>query len=145
MNGHSIVLVDAGESDWKALTTAEGFAAAGHFVRVVMTGTAGAEIDAFSRPWLLRRLRAAGVVLLENRVLVEVLDMSVVVRDAWTSECEVLGDIDAVVTWWFGVSRDGLARELEDVGLTVHLAGDALAPRRAIDAMWDGFRIGNLV
>lgn len=145
VTGRRVVLVDAGESDWKALTGAEGLAAAGHLVRVVTTGAAGAEIDAFSRPPLLRRLRAAGVELLENRALVEVREGSVVVRHAWTSECEVLADVDAVVTSWFGVSRDGLAQQLEEAGAEVHLAGDALAPRRAIDAVWDGFRLGNLL
>lgn len=143
--GHRVVLVDAGESDWKALTAAEGLAAAGHHVRLVTTGPAGAEIDAFSRPPLLRRLHAAGVELWENRALVEVREASVVVRSAWSPDTEVLDDVDAVVTSWFGVSRDALARELEDVGVPVHVVGDALAPRRAIDAVWDGFRVGNLL
>lgn len=36
----------------------------------------------------------------------------------------------------------GLARELEDDAFDVAVIGDALAPRLAIHAIWDGFRVG---
>jgi 2,4-dienoyl-CoA reductase (NADPH2) len=41
------------------------------------------------------------------------------------------------------VADDALVQGLRDIdGLEVHAVGDCLAPRRAIDAIWDGFRIG---
>jgi 2,4-dienoyl-CoA reductase (NADPH2) len=48
-----------------------------------------------------------------------------------------------VVLSWYGVAEDALVQALRDIdGLDVHSVGDCLAPRRAIDAIWDGFRIG---
>jgi hypothetical protein len=135
----SIVLVDSGEADWKCLTTAENLVAAGHRVRVVTPVTAGAELDPFSRIPLMRRLRRAGVEFSESATLTAIEPGRVSVRDSWTGETEWL-DADGVVLAWFGVASDGLAGELEE--LDVHLVGDALAPRRAIDAIWDGFRVG---
>jgi dimethylglycine catabolism A len=145
VQGSRVVLVDCGEADWKALTTAERLADDGHEVLLVSPVPVGAEIDAFSRPPLLRRLRRAGVRFCEHRSLVAVEDAAVVLRESWTGEEERHG-ADAVVLAWYGVAQDGLFHELDaDGDLEVHLAGDSLAPRRAIDAIWDGERIGRLL
>jgi 2,4-dienoyl-CoA reductase (NADPH2) len=109
-------------------------------VRVVTPVTAGAELDPFSRIPLMRRLRRAGVEFRESATLTAIEPGRVSVRDNWTGDEEWLA-ADGVVLAWFGVAEDGLAGELED-DFEVHLAGDSLAPRRAIDAIWDGFRIG---
>ena len=141
--GGSVVIVDSGEADWKVLTTAERLAADGHSVRIVGPVPMGAEIDAFSRPPLLRRLRTAGVEFCEYRSVVAIDVGTVRLRDNHTG-AEYDLDADAVVFSWFGVARDGLFHELDAVpGIEVHAIGDCLAPRRAIDAIWDGFRIGN--
>jgi 2,4-dienoyl-CoA reductase-like NADH-dependent reductase (Old Yellow Enzyme family)/thioredoxin reductase len=140
VTGETVVLVDSGEADWKCLTTAESLAAAGHRVRVVTPVTAGAELDPFSRIPLMRRLRRAGVEFRESVALTAIEPGRVSVRDNWTGEEEWL-DADCVVVAWYGVARDDLAREL-DGDLEVHAVGDCLAPRRAIDAIWDGFRVG---
>jgi S-adenosylhomocysteine hydrolase len=67
----------------------------------------------------------------------------VVLREAWTGEQERVHGVDAVVTAWYGVAADGLFTALDGDGAPeVHAVGDCLAPRRAIDAIWDGFRIG---
>ena len=52
-------------------------------------------------------------------------------------------EADSVVLSWYGVAEDTLVHALRDIdGLEVHAVGDCLAPRRAIDAIWDGFRVG---
>jgi hypothetical protein len=141
VEGASVVVVDSGEADWKALTTAERLAEDGHQVRLVTPVTAGAEIDVISKTGLLRRLRTRGVTFLEYRSLVAVGDNHVVVREAFTGEEERLESVDAVVMSWFGIASDGLFHELDAAGLEAHLVGDCLAPRRAIDAIWDAFRV----
>jgi 2,4-dienoyl-CoA reductase-like NADH-dependent reductase (Old Yellow Enzyme family)/thioredoxin reductase len=142
VEGHKVVVVDSGEADWRCLTTAERLAADGHAVRIVSPVPVGAELDHFSRIPLIRRLRRAGVAFSESTTLCSIEPGSVTVRDSWTGEEELLA-ADAVVVAWFGVARDGLAHALEDDdGHDVHLVGDCLAPRRAIDAIWDGFRVG---
>ena len=51
--------------------------------------------------------------------------------------------IDAVVVSWFGVASTDLLDDLRAMErLDVRAVGDCLAPRRAIDAIWDGFRVG---
>ena len=139
--GETVAVVDSGEADWKCLTTAEKLVADGHRVKVITPVTAGAELDPFSRIPLMRRLRRAGVELHESKTLTAIEPGRVSVRDGWTGESDWL-DADAVVVAWYGIARDGLAGELGDAGFDVRLAGDALAPRRAIDAIWDGFRVG---
>ena len=142
VKGRRVLLLDCGEADWKALTTAENLASAGHEVTVSSPVSAGAEIDSFSRPPLLRRLARAGVVFLEHRSLVRIEPGRVVLRHGWSGEEECLEGIDSVVTAWYGVAEDELARELEAAGIEAVSIGDCLAPRRAIDAIWDGFRVG---
>lgn len=142
----SVVVVDCGEADWKSLTAAECLASRGHRVRVVTPGSAGAEIDPFSRGPLLRRLARAGVEILEHRSVLDVAPGTMRLRHAWSGGEERLSGVDGVVVSWYGVADDWLFHELDGRGtVEVHAAGDCVAPRRAIDAIWDGFRVGRVV
>jgi pyruvate/2-oxoglutarate dehydrogenase complex dihydrolipoamide dehydrogenase (E3) component len=141
VDGHRVLLVDGGEADWKALTTAENLAAAGHEVLLASPVSIGAEIDAFSRPPLLRRLAAAGVGFLENRSLLRIEPGAAVLRHGWSGAEERIEGLDAVVTAWYGVADDALFQDLSAAGVQCQAIGDCLAPRRAIDAIWDGFRV----
>jgi 2,4-dienoyl-CoA reductase (NADPH2) len=89
----------------------------------------------------MRRLMQAGLQLRENNRLVAIERDAVLVADSWSGAEERLA-ADTVVTAWYGVADDGLAGALIDAGHDVRVVGDALAPRRAIDAIWDGFRVG---
>lgn len=141
LRGDRVVLIDSGEADWKCLTTAENLLARGAQVTLVTPVTAGAEIDAFSRPPLMRRLMGAGLTLMENHRLVSVGADSVTVRSAWADDDVIIEEVTDVVTAWYGVAADELVAPLREAGYEVHTIGDALAPRRAIDAIWDGFRV----
>ncbi len=142
IRGRRVAVIDCGEADWKSLTTAERLLSLGNDVVLVTPVQAGAEIDAFSRPPLMRRLMGAGLELRESHRLVAITERDVVIAQTWTGGEEILRDVDVVVLAWYGVADDLLARELESSGRDVRVVGDALAPRRAIDAIWDGFRIG---
>jgi thioredoxin reductase len=143
VKGHHVAVVDCGEADWKSLTTAECLAARGHRVTVVSPAPAAAEIDAFSKPTLLRRLAAAKVDILEHRSLVSIQERNLTLVHGWSKQSETLPEVDAVVLSWYGVANDELRLTLEKAGFDVHLVGDCLAPRRAIDAIWDGYRLGS--
>lgn len=141
VKGKRVVLLDSGEADWRCLTTAEGLAADGHAVTLVTPVSIGTEIDAFSRPPLLRRLRRGGVRFVEYHTASAIHHDRVTVREGLTGgEHDI--PADAVVAAWFGKARDGLLHELMELGIDARAVGDCLAPRRAIDAIWDGFRIG---
>jgi 2,4-dienoyl-CoA reductase-like NADH-dependent reductase (Old Yellow Enzyme family)/thioredoxin reductase len=141
VTGPRVVVLDSGEADWKALTTAERLATDGHEVTLVSPVPVGAEIDAFSRPPLLRRLRRAGVRFVEYHSATAVHLDRVTIRESFTGE-EHDVPADAVVTAWYGQARNELFNQLAELGIEAHAVGDCLAPRRAIDAIWDGFRIG---
>ena len=142
VQGPRVVVVDSGESDWKCLTTAEGLAAAGHAVSIVSPVPIGTEMDTFSKPPMMRRLRAAGVQNIEYHSVTAIEPARVQVRENLSGETRWI-DADSVVLSWYGVADDSLFHQLRGIdGLEVHAVGDCLAPRRAIDAIWDGFRIG---
>jgi len=90
---------------------------------------------------MMRRLGAAKVRIRESHTVLSIEDGQVRSRDNWTGE-QVVDDADAVVAAWYGVASDALVGELAAQGIQVRAVGDALAPRRAIDAIWDGFRVG---
>lgn len=143
VTGQHVVVVDSGEADWKCLTTAEGLAAAGHQVTIVTPVPIGVEMDTFSKPPMMRRLRAAEVEFVEYHSLVAIEPGRVRIREGFTGDERWLDGVDAVVTAWYGVADNTLLSQLRAIdGLAVHGVGDCLAPRRAIDAMWDGFRVG---
>ena len=141
VTGLQVVVVDSGEADWKCLTTAEGLAAAGHRVCIVSPVSIGAEMDAFSKPPMMRRLRAAGVGFVEYHAVCAIEPGRLQVREGLTGDTRWI-PADAVVLAWYAVADDALVRHLRELpDLDVHAVGDCLAPRRAIDAIWDGFRI----
>lgn len=143
VTGESVAVVDCGEADWKCLTTAEGLAAAGHRVTIVSPVPVGAEMDVFSKPPLLRRLRAAGVDFVEGHTATAIEPGRLRIRESLTGQERWLSSIDTVVVSWFGVASTQLLDDLRAIeSLDVRAVGDCLAPRRAIDAIWDGFRVG---
>jgi len=140
--GPRVVVVDSGESDWKCLTTAEGLAAAGHAVSIVSPVPIGTEMDTFSKPPMMRRLRAAQVQNIEHHSVIAIEPGRLQIRENLGGDTRWI-QADSVVLSWYGVADDALVHALRDIdGLEVHAVGDCLAPRRAIDAIWDGFRIG---
>ena len=142
VQGPGVTVLDSGEADWKCLTTAENLAAAGHRVSIVTPVGIGAELDAFSKPPLLRRLRTNGVEFIEYHAATAIEPNRIRVREGLTGNERWLEEIDTVVTAWYGIAETSLLDTLRAVdGLIVHGIGDCLAPRRAIDAIWDGFRV----
>ena len=147
--GPRVVLADAGEAGWKVCTTAENLAAAGHAVTLVTPGSVGAAMDTFSRPPMLRRLRAAGVEFLEYHALRAVRSGAAEVTETLTGDVRTL-PADSVVGAAYGIADDALFGELlatcgDRPATEVHAVGDCLAPRQAIDAIWDAFRVARAI
>ncbi len=162
VTGGKVILADAGEANWKVCTTAENLAAAGCDVTLATPVPVGASMDAFSRPPMLRRLREAGVEFLEYHALAAVSPEGAAVRETLTGR-ECLIEADCVVGAAFGVANDGLFHELLPLAkngssgsgqsesgaseraeaFELHAVGDCLAPRQAIDAIWDAFRVAS--
>lgn len=63
---------------------------------------------------------------------------TVTLKDVYTQELSTLADIDAIVLVLGNTANDSLARELDGSGVEVHVVGDAHAPRRIFNAIWEG-------
>jgi hypothetical protein len=66
-------------------------------------------------------------------------------EDVSTGEWERLDGIDSVVAAVGGVAEDGLARELRGRVPDLRLVGDCVAPRTALEAIFEGHAAGRAV
>jgi 2,4-dienoyl-CoA reductase-like NADH-dependent reductase (Old Yellow Enzyme family) len=136
--GRRVVLLDD-VGDWRGTGTALALAEAGHEVTLVTSApviAAGLAHSAADGP-LRRRFMAAGGTALLN-----------VVIDRWTGDHAQLRFLlddtsfelaaDALVIAETAVAELALADELRAAGIVFELIGDAVAPRRASLAFYDG-------
>ncbi|HSA49004.1 MAG TPA: FAD-dependent oxidoreductase, partial [Yinghuangia sp.] len=135
---YRILIVDD-TGDRQAFVTAEYLVGRRHAVHVVsqypQLGHAFA--DGHDLPFAFGRLRRAGVTFTPNVEVAAIEEDTVTLADVFTGETSVLHDIDGVVLILGNAADDGLARELDGSGLDVHLVGDAQAPRRIFNAIWE--------
>ncbi len=140
--GRNVLVYDALGGRQAAVVT-EVLARSGHDVRfATWLGQACPDLAA-SRDWgktygMLRRL---GVRFTPDLELEAIEDRTVTLRDLYTREPRVEEDIDAVVLVLGAAAEDGLFHALaprRTEGLSLHLIGDALAPRRADAAIREG-------
>ena len=95
------------------------------------------------------RLRAAGVEFLEYHALRAVRPGAAEVTETLTGDVRTL-PADSVVGAAYGIADDALFGELlaacgDSSATEVHAVGDCLAPRQAIDAIWDAFRVARAI
>ncbi|MBI2917454.1 MAG: FAD-dependent oxidoreductase [Chloroflexi bacterium] len=120
--------------------TAEYLAERGHPVTVVRRGKEFAtHVGRSTRALLLARLRAKGVVLMPETECLEIRNGGVVVSRAGQRQ-EI--PADTVVLAMGARPRRELEFALRKQGVEVHLVGDCVAPRRLLDAIADGARVG---
>lgn len=135
---HRILIVDD-TGDRQPFVTGEYLAQRRHAVHVVsqypQLGHAFA--DSHDLPFAFGQLRRAGVTFTPNVEVSAIDDDTVTLTDVHTGEVSALPDIDGVVLILGNAANDGLARELQGTDLDVHLVGDAHAPRRLFNAIWD--------
>ena len=140
--GPGIVLLD-GMGGRQGAVVAEYLARLGHQVEfVTQLGQASPDLAA-SRDWgkvhgMLRRL---GVRFTVDSELVSIEGQTVHVRDIYTGERTLRTDVNDVVLVLGAAASDELFHALEPrraEGLHLQLIGDALAPRRASDAIREG-------
>jgi mycofactocin system FadH/OYE family oxidoreductase 2 len=143
--GDRVVLVDE-IHDWGGLGVAEYLAAKGKQVHVVSRLLhAGMDINPTSLGPLYGRLRKGGVELHAATVVTEILPDSVRTLDLFTNAKGAIGPIDTVVLAMGSRARNELARALKGRVSELHVVGDCLAPRRVLDAVYEGHLAGRAV
>ncbi len=122
------------------LESADYLAARGIKITLVeMLPQAGAEMDVLARNMLLNRLKKQGVEIhTQTKVTALAADSALVEQDGNATRLPLETVVMAV-----GVRAN---RELADIlknsGLDMRVIGDAVKPRKALEAIWEGFEVG---
>ena len=121
-----------------------------------LLANAGADVELMSRHLILGedlaqnlelgivfpRPAAAGVRLRPQEFIERIDGHTVEAYSIWGAERRVLEDIDHVVLAMLRTPVDDLYRELDEGPIEVHRIGDALAPRRPAEAIYEGEKLG---
>ena len=135
-----LVLDDDG--GWTAASVAETAARAGATVHLVTAaGTALWGVTEYSRMTAVERLRRLGVQLWTSaRATVD--HGAVHITSALVDAVTTVPDVTDVVALDPPAARDDLAAPLAEAGLSVHVIGDAVAPRTLLEAMTEAHVVG---
>ena len=93
-------------------------------------------------PFVMPRLEEAGVVRSTHTNVDKIENGTVHVRSVWGGQPRVIEGVETVVISMLRSPNDALFRALEGRVGTLHRVGDALAPRRPVQLMYDGEELG---
>jgi 2,4-dienoyl-CoA reductase-like NADH-dependent reductase (Old Yellow Enzyme family)/thioredoxin reductase len=122
------------------LETADFLAAQGKQVTVVeMLDDVGVDMDSLAKTMLTKRLKEQGVVIRTGTRIVRFADGAAIARTGNHETEFPFGTV--VMAVGMRASRE-LADALASEDLEIHVIGDAAEPRRALEAVYEGFDIG---
>jgi 2,4-dienoyl-CoA reductase-like NADH-dependent reductase (Old Yellow Enzyme family)/thioredoxin reductase len=137
------VLVVAGEHHMQALSTADFLAAKGCRVEVLTPALyAGAQLETGTLERIYQRLLSQGVVITPLTRVSAIEGQTVITTHVMTKQEDRRTGVDLVVWAYGGEATDTLYHAIKQQVDEVHLIGDAQAPRRLMDAILDGAKIG---
>jgi 2,4-dienoyl-CoA reductase-like NADH-dependent reductase (Old Yellow Enzyme family) len=93
-------------------------------------------------PIVMPRLEEVGVVFTPQTNVAEISNNSVHVTSAWGGRARSIEDVDTIVVSMLRSPVDGLYGALDGRVDTLRKVGDALAPRRPVQVMYDGEELG---
>jgi len=136
-----IVIMDEDGNYWAACVAEEMARRGARITYVTRFMEPLRELPEIARISTIRQLDKLGVEFLCNMFVERCEDGGVILRHYYNTDREQR--IDGVqYLAWIGAQRanDGIAAELRDKGVDVHLIGDAFAPRRLPNAIHEGYR-----
>ena len=140
--GKRVVIADW-KADWIGLGIAEKLAASGAEVTLAVNAAmAGESLQIYTRNHYVGRLHRMGVRIRTHLRLFGADEDAVYMQDVLTGEHQIIDGYDTLVTALGHASDDSLARSLADTPFDVKLIGDALAPRTAEEAVFEGLQAG---
>jgi dimethylglycine catabolism A len=139
--GRTVVVLDD-DGGWTAASVAETAALGGATVHLVTAaGTALWGVTEYSRMTVVERLRGLGVQLWTS-ARATFTRYTATITSALVDTTTTVPDVTDVVALDPPAARDDLAAPLADAGLTVHVIGDAVAPRTLLEAMAEAHAVG---
>lgn len=136
--GEKVVVLGGGLVGVEA---AELLAEQGKQVTIVeMLKSLAKDLGGARKYFVLNNLKKYGVRLLTNTRCQEITGHGVIVET--DGDIEELVGVDAVVVAVGYQAHNPLEEYLKKSGRAYHLIGDAQKPRRALDAIWEGTRVG---
>ena len=139
--GEKIVILGGGSV---GLETAHFLAAKGKNVTVLeATGRLGSDMGAIASFYLRRMLKDAGVEILRFAEVKMVENNEVLILR--NEKEERLKNLDAVILALGARSNDLLSGEIAGIVPEIHVIGDAQKPRKALEAIAEGFEAGRTV
>jgi 2,4-dienoyl-CoA reductase-like NADH-dependent reductase (Old Yellow Enzyme family) len=141
--GTSVLVFDL-SGEYLATGLADLLSASGVAVEMVTTqSVVGAYVHAsLDGAFVFPRLARAGVRFTPQHAVAEIRRDEVDVVGIWGGPVATRTEVDTVVLALLRTPSDAIAGELEQLGCPVRRIGDALAPRRTADAIYDGERAG---
>ena len=129
--------------DWAGCGIAERLAAEGAHVRLAVNHhCAAANIQTYIRFENIARLHKAGVEVHPWLRLYGGDGRTAYFIHTPSREAVVMEDVDTIVLNTPNLQEDGLASVLDDLGIDYHVVGDALSPRTAEEAVYEGMQAG---
>jgi hypothetical protein len=93
-------------------------------------------------PFLFGRLAKANVRITAQEIIDRIEGDRVEIRGIWDGRVRTVAGVDTVVVAVSRVPNDGLYEELKDSFKGVRRVGDALAPRRTAEVIYEGEKVG---
>ncbi len=140
--GARVVIYDW-HGDWTGAGIAERLAAEGVHVRLAVNAMcAAANIQTYIRFEVIARLHKLGVEVHPWLRLYGADGNTAYFIHTPSREAVVMEGVDTIVLNTPNLQEDGLVTVLERLGIEHHLIGDALSPRTAEEAVYEGMRAG---
>jgi mycofactocin system FadH/OYE family oxidoreductase 2 len=143
--GDRVALIEA-DGNWQGVATAEHLADLGKVVTLI-TGSAGygGRITIYSMLAVRQRFRDKGIGVRPLRAVRAVEGGTLLLEDVSTGDIERLEDIDTIIAAAGGIAEDGLSHELRGRVPDLRMVGDCVAPRTALEAIFEGHAAGRAI
>lgn len=134
------------EFDFQSTRTAEYLAVKGKQAEIITRlPYVGVEINFTSFGPQMQRLRTNGVVFTPMTCVKEIRGNKVTVYDIYTNEKRKIEVVDTVVLSMGNRANNDLYKLLKGRVKELHAVGDCVAPRRMVDAVYEGHRAARLL
>ncbi|MBU1053384.1 MAG: FAD-dependent oxidoreductase [Proteobacteria bacterium] len=145
--GNKVVVLDGGEAHWKFLSVIEHLTDMGKQVEAIspllfigMGLMSSPDLGAYQR-----RVLNKGVVFSPSTSIKAVSGNTVSVFNVYTQAERKIENVDTVVSVMGNRADNQLYYALKDKVKELYAVGDCAAPRKAIDAIYEGYNIGRII